>query len=56
MRRLLELRGLFEGGPYMRKYGMWYHFFLHYGWFLRNLGKEALRNNMHTTVISLKTL
>ena len=26
------------------------HFFLHYGWFLQNLGKEAVRTNMHTTV------
>ena len=25
-------------------------FFLHYGWFLQNLGKEAVRTNMHTTV------
>ena len=29
---------------------MRYHFFLHYGWFLQNLGKEAVRTNMHTTV------
>ena len=27
-----------------------YHFFLHYGWFYQNLGKEAVRSNMHTTV------
>jgi hypothetical protein len=26
---------------------MRYHFFLHYGWFLQNLGKEAVRTNMH---------
>ena len=29
---------------------MRYHLFLHYGWFLQNLGKEAVRTNMHTTV------
>ena len=33
-------------GFYMR-----YHFFLHYGWFFQNLGKEAVRTNMHTTVL-----
>ena len=27
-----------------------YHFFLHYGWFLQNLGKNFIRTNMHTTV------
>ena len=31
-------------------------FFLHYGWFLQNLGKEAVRTNMHTTVIFTKYL
>ena len=30
---------------------MRYHLFLQYGWFLQNLGKEAVRTNMHTTVI-----
>ena len=30
---------------------MRYHFFLHYGWFFQNLGKEAVRTFMHTTVI-----
>ena len=29
---------------------MRYHFFLHYGWFLQNLQKEAVQTNMHTTV------
>ena len=29
---------------------MRYNFFLHYGWFFQNLGKEAVRTNMHTTV------
>ena len=29
---------------------MRYHFFLHYGWFFQNLGKEAVRTFMHTTV------
>ena len=29
---------------------MRYHFFLHYGWFLQNLGKKAVRTNMHKTV------
>ena len=29
---------------------MRYHFFLHIGHFLQNLGKEAVRTNMHTTV------
>ena len=32
------------------------YFFLHYGWFLQNLGKEAVRTNMHTTVIFTKYL
>ena len=29
---------------------MRYHFFLHYGWFFQNLGEEAVRTFMHTTV------
>ena len=29
---------------------MRYHFFVHHEWFLQNLGKEAVRTNMHTTV------
>ena len=29
---------------------MRYHFFLHYGWFFQNLGKEGRRTFMHTTV------
>ena len=29
---------------------MRYHFFLHYGRFLQNLGKEYVRTNMHRTV------
>ena len=29
---------------------MRYHFFLHYGWFFQNFGKEAVRTFMHTTV------
>ena len=29
---------------------MRYHLFLQYEWFLQNLGKEAVRTNMHTTV------
>ena len=29
---------------------MRYDFFLHYGWFFQNLGKEAVRTFMHTTV------
>ena len=31
---------------------MRYHFFLHYGWFFQNFGKEAVRTFMHTTVIA----
>ena len=31
---------------------MRYHFFLHYGWFFQNLGKEPVRTFMHTTVYS----
>ena len=31
---------------------MRYHFFLHYGWFFQNLGKEGRRTFMHTTVYS----
>jgi hypothetical protein len=30
---------------------MRHHFFLHYGWFFQNLGKEAVRTFMHTTVV-----
>ena len=29
---------------------MRYHLFLHYGWFLQNLGKDFIPTNMHTTV------
>ena len=29
---------------------MRYHSFLHYGWFLQNLGKDFIRTNMHMTV------
>ena len=29
---------------------MRYHFFVHHEWILQNLGKEAVRTNMHTTV------
>ena len=29
---------------------MRYHFFLHYGWFFQNRGKEAVRTFMHTIV------
>ena len=29
---------------------MRYHLFLHYGWFLQNLGKDFIQTNMHTTV------
>ena len=28
---------------------MMYHFFLHYGWFFQNFGKEGRRTFMHTT-------
>ena len=30
---------------------MRYHSFLHYGWFLQNLGKYFIPTNMHTTVV-----
>ena len=33
---------------------MRYHLFLHYGWFLQNLGKDFIRTNMHTTVHGFK--
>ena len=33
-----------------KAFHMRYHFFLNYGWFLQNLGKEADRTNMHLTV------
>ena len=33
---------------------MRYHFFLHYGWFFQNLGKEGRRTFMHTTVCPFK--
>ena len=32
---------------------MRYHFFLHYGWFFQNLGKEGRRTFMHTTVFEV---
>ena len=31
---------------------MRYHLFLHYGWFLQNLGKDFIPSNMHTTVVT----
>ena len=34
---------------------MRYHFFLHYGWFFQNLGKEGWRTFMHTTVFATTT-
>ena len=34
----------------MQPISMRYNFFLHYGWFFQNLGKEAVRTFMHTTV------
>ena len=34
---------------------MRYHFFLHYGWFFQNLGKEGRRTFMHTTVATSST-
>ena len=33
---------------------MRHHFFLHYEWSLQNLGKEAVRTNMHTTVDTIQ--
>ena len=30
---------------------MRYHLFLHYEWFLQNLGKDFIRTNMQTTVV-----
>ena len=27
-------------------------FFLHYGWFVQNVGKDFVRTNMHTTVMT----
>ena len=33
---------------------MRYHLFLQYDWFLQNLGKEAVRTNMHTTVCNFQ--
>ena len=35
----------------MQTFYMRYHFFLHYGWFFQNLGQEAVRTFMHTTVL-----
>ena len=32
---------------------MRYHSFLHYGWFLQNLGKDFIPTNMHTTVVEV---
>ena len=32
---------------------MRYHSFLHYGWFLQNLGKDFIPTNMHTTVLPM---
>ena len=32
-------------------FGYWvFQFFLHYGWFLQNLGKDFIPSSMHTTV------
>ena len=33
-----------------------YHLFLHYGWFLQNLGKDFIRTNMHTTVLDTSVI
>ena len=33
---------------------MRYHLFLHYGWFLQNLGKDFIPSIMHTTVCMWK--
>ena len=30
---------------------MRYHLFLHYGWFLQNLGKDFIPSTMHTTIV-----
>ena len=35
---------------------MRYHFFLYHGWFFQNLGKEAVRTFMHSTVHSRYTI
>ena len=34
---------------------MRYLLFLHYGWFLQNLGKDFIRTNMHTTVTHVRS-
>jgi hypothetical protein len=34
---------------------MKYDLFLHYGWFLKNLGKDFIRTNIHTSVCSKMT-
>ena len=43
---------IFFASSHLRKQpvSMRYNFFLHYGWFFQNLGKEAVRTFMHTTV------
>ena len=35
----------------MTFFHMRYHLFLHYGWFLQNLGKDFIPSIMHTTVL-----
>jgi hypothetical protein len=35
---------------------MRYHLFLHYGWFLQNLGKDLIQTNMHTTITLARIL
>ena len=32
---------------------MRYHFFMHYGWFLQNLGEDFNRTNMHAIVVNV---
>jgi hypothetical protein len=50
LRYLDQIFVLFFSNENNLGFHMRYHFFLHYGWFLKNLGKDFIRTNMHTTL------
>ena len=46
-----KLKKLLQFNEKTKGFHMRYHLFLHYGWFLQNLGKDFIRTNMHTSVV-----
>ena len=51
MKAMLIFIGFFKKNSFF-VFSQW-KLFLHYGWFLQNLGKDFIRTNMHTTVYAL---